>query len=159
LVLCLGAASVFAGEPVSKDGYSVTAPDGWKEISPDTFSPLSEKEDISKSMIQILVRPTEVGGLTKINKDKILAKKREMGEKVSSQKTKVIHETRAWDVYSVSRSFGEERKIHEIYFVSDGKLCVLALTASRGLFKSADKEFLDMVLSFKLNSGRKGHVR
>lgn len=142
---------IFQATAFAEKDYSVVAPKGWKEIFSNTFSPFSENQDISKSMIQIVIKFTELNALSESEKNRILSKKKEMHEKVLSQKTKVINGVKTWDVQVKNRLFGKERMTHEIYLISKGRLCILTLTSAPKLFNASNTKFLQMVASFKLN--------
>ncbi|MFC1511260.1 PsbP-related protein [Candidatus Margulisiibacteriota bacterium] len=135
----------------AQEHVSFDIPYKWQNLGTDTFTPFSSDDDISKTMLQVAIKPTKLVSLSDAYKRVILQKKKDMDEIIVREETINIQGLVAWDIESESSAFwGKERRIHEIAFVYKGKFYWLSLTASPRLYRKADKKFKESLATLKL---------
>jgi len=116
------------------------------------FTPYSlDGKDLDKTMVQIIRTSGKVDVTTfsKEHKDKILAGSETLGEKLLTERVRVINGIEAWETFFEAQRY-KPRKRHQILLIHNGYIVNVSLDASIELYKSADRQFEKIVESLKL---------
>jgi len=116
------------------------------------FTPYSlDGKDLDKTMVQIIRTSGKVDVTTfsKEHKDKILAGSETLGEKLLTERVRVINGIEAWETFFEAQRY-KPRKRHQILLIHNGYIVNVSLDASIELYESADRQFEKIVESLKL---------
>ena len=137
----------------SPQGYFQCAiPKSWNHIEMfgvHTFSPYSlDREAYDKFSVSI-IRSMEKAGITTLSKEhraKMLEALERIGEKLLSERERVIDGIETWEKF-VENTRYEPKIMHEIILIHNGYLVSVTLQASPELFDSADRQFEKIIES------------